>query len=144
MLCQQQESSEVILSSGMLRLLDIFLTILHLAVVLFNLFGWLPKATRKAHFVSIILTASSWLLLGIWFGAGYCPLTHWQWNVKAKLGERNLPENFIEYFAEKIANHDFETSLVSMLIIVFFSLAALLSVYVNFVLPKQKRKQTAN
>lgn len=144
MLCQQQVSSEVILPSGMLRLLDIFLTTLHLAVVLFNLFGWLPKATRKAHFVSIILTAASWFLLGIWFGAGYCPLTHWQWNVKAKLGERNLPENFIEYFAEKLTNHDFETSLVSMLIIVFFSLAALLSVYVNFVLPKQKRKQTAN
>jgi hypothetical protein len=141
LLCQQQVSLAVILSSGMLRLLDIFLTILHLAVVLFNLFGWLPKATRKTHLVSIILTAASWFLLGIWFGTGYCPLTHWQWNVKAKLGERNLPENFIEYFAEKLTNHDFETELVSTLIVVCFSVATLLSVYVNFVLPKRKRKQ---
>jgi hypothetical protein len=73
----------------MLLLLDLFLTLVHIAIVLFNLFGWIPKTTRKAHFISILLTAVSWFLLGIWFGMGYCPFTDWQWRVKEQLGERN-------------------------------------------------------
>src|SRR5215208_6230841 len=100
----------------MLYFLDILLTIVHLAIVVFNLFGWIPKATRKAHFISIILTAASWFLLGLWFGMGYCPFTDWQWDVKTRLGEQNLPANFIEYFAEKISGYDFSPKLVSNVI----------------------------
>ena len=124
----------------MLHLLDITLTILHLSIVAFNLFGWIPKATRKAHFISILVTAASWFILGIWYGMGYCPVTHWQWNVKAQLGETNLPSNFIEYIAEKITGHDFRSSLVSAAIAICFALAALLSVYVNFILPERIKK----
>jgi hypothetical protein len=122
----------------MLRFLDILLTIVHLSIVFFNLFGWIPRVTRGAHFVSIVLTAASWFLLGIWFGTGYCPFTDWQWDVKAKLGERNLPANFIEYYAEKVSGYDFDSSLVATLIAVFFALAALVSIYVNFILPRMK------
>ncbi|MCW3107811.1 MAG: hypothetical protein JWQ09_2317, partial [Segetibacter sp.] len=61
----------------------------------------MPK-TKKAHFISILLTAGSWFLLGIWFGWGYCPVTDWQWQVKEKLGEKGLPASFIEYYGEKI------------------------------------------
>ena len=125
----------------MLKLLDIFLSVIHLAIVFFNLFGWIPKRTRKAHFISILLTASSWFILGIWFGTGYCPFTDWQWNVKERLGERDLPPNFIEYFLEKIFGHDFSPGFVNTLIAVSFGAAALLSVYVNFILPAVKRKR---
>lgn len=116
----------------MLQFLDILLTIVHLAIVGFNLFGWIPIVTRKAHFLSILLTAASWLLLGIWFGIGYCPFTDWQWQIKEKLGESNLPSNFIEYFAEKISGRDFDAQLVNNLIIVCFVLAAVISIYLNF------------
>ena len=122
----------------MLPFLDVLLTIVHLAIVGFNLFGWIPRSTRKAHFISIVLTAASWFILGIWFGTGYCPFTDWQWWVKEKLGETNLPSNFIEYYAEKLAGRDIDTSLVSTAIAVGFSLAALLSIYVNFIRPKGK------
>jgi hypothetical protein len=116
----------------MLKLLDVVLTILHLVIILFNLFGWMFKSTRKLHLVSVMLTAASWFILGIWFGMGYCPLTDWQWNVKEKLGEQNLPSNFIEYFAEKISGTDFSAGLVNTSIGVCFGLAVLLSLYVNF------------
>jgi hypothetical protein len=122
----------------MLRILDILLSIVHLALVFFNLFGWIPKCTRKAHFIAVLITAASWLVLGLWFGIGYCPLTDWQWNVKEKLGERNLPPNFIEYFAEKLTGRSYDTSFVSQMITIFFALAAGLSLYVNFVLPRLK------
>lgn len=116
----------------MLQLLDIFLTIIHLAIVGFNLFGWMFRSTRKAHFISIILTAASWLILGIWFGIGYCPFTDWQWQVKRKLGETQLPGNFIEYFAEKIIGTNFDRELINNIITVCFVVVALLSVYLNF------------
>lgn len=126
---------------NMLRFLDVLLTIVHLGIVLFNLFGWIPRATRRAHFVSIVLTAASWFLLGLWFGMGYCPFTDWQWNVKARLGERDLPANFIEYFAERVTGYDFDSSFVSGVIAVCFALAALVSIYVNFVQPVIQRKR---
>jgi ABC-type multidrug transport system permease subunit len=116
----------------MLVFLDILLTIVHLAIVAFNLFAWIPRKTRKAHFISILLTAASWFLLGIWFGMGYCPVTEWQWNVKEKLGERNLPDSFIKYFADKFTGQDFDPGFINTVTAVCFAAAAVLSVYVNF------------
>ena len=120
----------------MLVFLDLLLTIVHLAIILFNLIGWIFLRTRRLHFVFIVLTAASWFILGIWFGMGYCPVTDWQWNVKEQLGERNLPSNFVEYFAEKITGYDFREQLVNTVIGVCFAAAALLSVYVNFIYKK--------
>lgn len=120
----------------MLQLLDVLLTILHLVIILFNLFGWMFRSTRKLHFISILLTAASWFILGIWFGMGYCPITDWQWKVKEKLGEHNLPSNFIEYFAEKISGTDISSQLIDLVIAVCFAFAAILSVYVNFIRKK--------
>ncbi len=124
----------------MLGLLDVLLTIVHIAIVLFNLFGWISRITRKAHFIVIVLTAASWFLLGIWYGIGYCPFTDWQWQVKEKLGERNLPNSFIQYIAEKIAGRNFDSGFVDAITAISFALAVLLSVYVNFILPKRRAK----
>jgi Protein of Unknown function (DUF2784) len=124
----------------MLQLADILLTIVHVSIILFNLFGWIPKYTRKAHLVSIALTAASWFILGLWYGTGYCPFTDWQWRVKTRLGEKNLPANFVEYFAEKITGRDFSSEFINTLIVVSFGAAVILSIYVNFVLPRIKRR----
>ena len=117
----------------MLQLLDILLTITHLAIIGFNLFGWIWPATRKAHFICILATAASWFILGIWFGMGYCPITDWQWQIKRKLGESNLPASFIKYYADKIAGKNFSSSFIDTITVVCFAVAALLSVYVNFI-----------
>jgi hypothetical protein len=119
----------------MLQLWDALLTLLHLSIIIFNLFGWIPKRTRIAHIVSISLTAASWFILGIWYGTGYCPITDWQWKVKTQLGESDLPGNFVEYYLEKITGHDFSSSLVNTIITVCFCLAVLMMAYVNFILP---------
>jgi hypothetical protein len=124
----------------MLYFLDILLTLVHLVIIGFNLFGWIPKATRKAHFICIVLTAASWFVLGIWFGMGYCPFTDWQWNIKEKLGERNLPASFIKYFADRLTGRDFDPGLVNTVTVTCFAVAAFLSVYVNFISPKKKKQ----
>ncbi|RYY07148.1 MAG: DUF2784 domain-containing protein [Sphingobacteriaceae bacterium] len=118
---------------------DFLFTVLHLTIIGFNLFGWIWKPARKLHLVLILLTAVSWFGLGFWFGLGYCPITDWQWQVKEKLGEHNLPNSFIKYYADQITGISVRASLIDVLTALSFFLAAALSVYVNF-FPKKDQK----
>lgn len=121
-----------------LPVLDFLLTILHLVIIGFNLLGWIWPATRRLHFISVLLTAGSWLLLGIWYGLGYCPITDWQWQIKEKLGEENLPNSFIKYYADKISGQDVSADFIDLATGICFALAAFLSVYVNFIKKNKK------
>jgi hypothetical protein len=123
----------------MLTFLDIFFTVAHLAFTGFNLTGWIWKKTRKVHLITLGLTIASWLILGIWYGWGYCFLTDWHWDVKEKLGEKNLPNSFIKYFADRIAGKDINPSLVDNITLGCLVFAVTASVYVNFLM-KKKRK----
>lgn len=96
----------------MLSILDILFTVLHVALMLFNLTGWIWKKTRRLHLVVLLATAASWGLLGIWYGWGYCPLTDWHWDVKAQLGEGNLPNSFVKYLADKLFSADFPSKII--------------------------------
>jgi hypothetical protein len=125
----------------MLLLADIFFTALHLAIIVFNLFGWMFKKTRKAHFFTILLTAGSWFILGIWFGIGYCPITDWQWQVKQKLGERNLPNSFIKYYGDKITGYTLDTAFIDVITLLAFILAACGAVYFNVFAGKRVRNK---
>ncbi len=79
-----------------LLLLDIFFYALHLVVTGFNLFGWIPKATRRVHRWCVGITAFCWIGAGLWVGnIGYCPLTDWHWQVKYARGAEYLPSSFI-------------------------------------------------
>lgn len=114
-----------------LQLLDLFFTLVHLAIIFFNLLGWIWPRTRKAHLVCVIATAASWFILGMWFGLGYCPITDWQWQIKEKLGEENLPSSFIKYFADKISGTNLDAALIDKLTAGIFALVFVLSVYLN-------------
>ena len=116
----------------MLEILDVVLFCLHIAIILFNLFGWIWKATRKFHLFVVGVTLFSWLILGIKFGFGYCFLTDWEWDIKHKLGEINLPASFIKYFLDTYTCIDFSARLVDLFTGVLFGLAITLTAYVNF------------
>jgi hypothetical protein len=119
-----------------LRILDLLLTLLHFVIIGFNLLGWIWKRTRKLHLIVVCATAACWFILGIWFGIGYCPITDWDWQIKEKLGEHNLPDSFIKYYADIIVGHSVSASLIDTLTAAGFFMAALLAVYFNFI---QKR-----
>ena len=122
-----------------LALLDVLLSILHLLIIGFNLFGWIFKATRRIHFWFTMLTLSCWTILGIWFGLGYCPITDWQWQVKEKLGEKNLPDSFIKYFVDKVTGANSNAEWIDILTLGFFLLAIAISIKLNFF---HKKKQS--
>ncbi len=78
------------------------------------------------------LTILSWFALGPWKGWGYCPITEWQWDIKEKLGETNLPNSFIKYFADKISGSDISPAIVDAVTLVSFLLVVVITVWVNF------------
>ena len=117
----------------MLKFLDIIFLWLHLIVTSFNLFGWIWKRTRKLHLIVLAATLFSWLVLGFKYGFGYCFLTDWQWEIKMKLGETNLPNSFIKYFFDKYTFLNLSAELVDLITIVSIVLVILIAVYLNFI-----------
>lgn len=115
----------------MLKLLDGLFTVLHLLIIGFNLLGWIWKETRIWHLVAVVITAASWFLLGIWYGWGYCLITDWQWQIKERLGETDLPASFIKYTLDQLTGRDHNASLIDTLTAVGFACAAGMAVYVN-------------
>ena len=85
-----------------MNLIDYLFDALHIFVICFNVFAWIPNKTRTLHFILINITACSWFVLGIWYGWGYCFLTDWHWSIKEQLGQDNLPGNYIAYLLEKL------------------------------------------
>ncbi|HZY39461.1 MAG TPA: DUF2784 domain-containing protein [Mucilaginibacter sp.] len=122
-----------------LKALDLFLTLLHFVIIGFNLLGWIWQPLRKVHLICVAITAGCWFIVGIWYGIGYCPITDWEWHVKTQLGETNLPNSFIKYYADKISGTSVSASLIDMSISVCFGAAMLLSVYFNFFAKRFKR-----
>ncbi len=110
-----------------LQILDFLLTIVHLLIIGFNLLGWIWRSTRKLHFNLMMATVFSWVVLGFWFGFGYCPVTDWQWKVKTKLGEQDLPNSFIKYFADKVTGMDISSTLIDWVTGLSFGLVVLVS-----------------
>jgi hypothetical protein len=75
---------------------------------------------------------ASWVILGIWFGWGYCPLTDWHWEVLRKMGENMLPNSYIAYILERLFGMEFKAETVDAFTLVFALLALIISIKVNF------------
>lgn len=116
---------------GIFKFLDIFFVVFHTILILFNLFGWVWKRTRRANLITLGLTGLSWFALGIFYGIGYCPLTDWHWNVLAKLGKTDLPNSYIAYLLNRSAGISMSEKLVDIFTMLFFIVALLLSVFLN-------------
>lgn len=115
----------------MLYFIDIALFILHISVIVFNLLGWVIPSWRKAHLGLIAITLFSWLVLGIWYGFGYCLLTDVAWDIKRQLGEKNLPGSFITYLANNIFGLAINPLTIDIITVVAFVPAVGLSIYFN-------------
>jgi len=95
------------------RILDLFFLVFHTSLILFNLFGWIWKRTRLWNLITLLLTASSWLFLGLITGSmGYCPLTDWHFNILESLGKSGLPVSYVKYLADRITGLDFNETVI--------------------------------
>lgn len=115
----------------MLRSYEILIAVVHGAITLFNLFGWIPRRTRRVHLFVILATLASWSLLGIFFGFGYCPFTDWQWDLKRRLGETGLPSSYVEYYLEILTGTDLSPATVDAFVLGGALLALGMSLILN-------------
>lgn len=126
----------------MLIAIDIFFTTFHTCLVLFNLFGWIWKRTRLINLVTILLTGGSWIVLGLFYGFGYCPLTDWHFNVLQRLGHANLPNSYISFLITRLTGLEIRQSLVDSVTYWGLLSSLAISVFLNIRdLIKKKRSQ---
>ncbi len=111
--------------------LNYFFFIFHTIFTLFNIFGWIFKKTRIIHLITIILTALSWYVLGIWYGWGYCFCTDWHFQVREKLGYIDPSSSYIHFLILKISGINFNENLIIIITFLVFIICFVLSVFLN-------------
>ena len=117
---------------SILQFLDVLMYTIHVVVISINTFGWIFRRTRKIHLVVVLTTAFSWLVLGLWFGFGYCFLTDWEWDIKRQLGEISLPPSFIHYMINNSLNLSIDAGVLDLLTGLVFAVALVMSVVLNY------------
>lgn len=115
----------------MYEFLDIFFFVFHTCLILFNLFGWIWKATRTLNLITLSATAFSWVVLGIWYGFGYCPCTDWHWMVRRELGYADMPNSYIKFLIDELTGLQFAAYTVDLWTGILFFSAFVISIYVN-------------
>ena len=113
------------------QFLNIFFFVFHTVWTLFNVVGWLFPATRKWHLLTLLLTALSWFVLGIWFGWGYCVCTDWHWQVRNNLGYNDESHSYIHFLILKLTGIHLSPTLVDNATLVIFIIAVIMSVWLN-------------
>lgn len=121
------------MESLLLRMADQAFLWFHAALVLFNLFGWTWAPLRKAHLISLALTAGSWFVLGLFYGIGYCPLTDWHFDVLRRLGVRDLPRSYITYLIGRTTGLAPDPALVELATAIGFFAAVAAAIVVQVV-----------
>ncbi|MFW6129296.1 MAG: DUF2784 family protein [Candidatus Aminicenantaceae bacterium] len=120
--------------------LNVFFFVFHSSLIVFNLFGWIWKKTRKANLVVILLTAFSWFFLGIWYGYGYCPSTDWHWQVRMKLGYFYMPDSYTKFLVDSFTGWDVKAEVIDIFTLILLILALAASIYTNIRDWKRKQK----
>ena len=113
----------------MTGIFDLLLDVIHLSVITINCFFWIvPGTPRKIFNLVFSLTVISWLILGYWYGLGYCFLTDIHWEIKRSLGE-NLPPSYIHYILENWFNIQWDRKTVDWIVASIF--VTLFVIYVH-------------
>jgi len=113
------------------QLLNIFFFVFHTLLTLFNITGWLFRTTRKWNLITLLLTAFSWFVLGIWYGWGYCLCTDWHWQVREQLGYHDEQNSYIQFLLVKLTGINFNSNLVDTATLIIFLLSLTLSIWLN-------------
>jgi len=116
----------------MYEFLNIFFFVFHSCLILFNLFGWIWNRTRKLNLFTLSATAFSWIVLGIWYGFGYCPCTHWHWLVRREMGLLDMPNSYIKFLIDELIGIEFSASTVDLWTGILFFAAFSISIYLNW------------
>lgn len=114
-----------------LQFLNFFFFFFHTSLMLFNCTGWVWKKTRRWNFITLLLTAFSWFVLGIWYGWGYCLCTDWHWDIREKLGYYDQSISYVHFLILKLTGINFDPKLVDKVTFSVFFISIILSLWLN-------------
>ncbi len=107
----------------MLNLLDWAFHFFHLTVIIINLTFWIFPRTLRIAQITQLLTLLSWFGFGMFYGFGYCFLTDWQWQLKERMGEKELPMSYIKLVLDRTTGQDWNPELIDRATLVALLLA---------------------
>jgi len=123
-----------------LSFLNIFFFVFHTALTLFNMTGWIFPRTRKWHRITLLATAFSWFVLGIWFGWGYCACTDWHWQVREAMGFNDRSNSYIHFLILKLTGADLDPDLVEKATLAIF-IGCVVAAAVVYIRDRRKKKR---
>ena len=123
------------------QILNYFFFTFHSFFTVFNITGWIFPVTRKWNLVTLLATAFSWFVLGIWYGWGYCFCTHWHWNVRDHLGYHDQRGSYIHFLLLKLTGINFNQQLVEYFTLIVFLVSLTLSMWLNIRDWKKKKNK---
>jgi hypothetical protein len=129
----------------MLAFLNIFFIVFHTLFLLFNVFGWIWKKTRKWNLVCLLLTAFSWFVIGFWHGWGYCICTDWHWQVREQMGILDRSDSYTHFLLYQLTGINADQILINNLTAIAFFACFFLSIVFNlrdFFVYRKKNKTT--
>lgn len=86
----------------MLDVLNILFFVTHNALIAFNLVGWIWPRMRTLHLLTVGATLFSWIVMGAWFGWGYCLCADWHFEIRKKLGIHGGESSYTEMLLNQI------------------------------------------
>lgn len=116
----------------LLKILDVAFFVFHTLLVLFNLFGWINKKTRRWQLATLLVTALSWFAMGLWKGIGYCICTDWHFQVRHALGYHDQSPTYIHLLVKLLTGANLDPKLVQTVTAIGFIFCVIASLAVNF------------
>lgn len=113
------------------RCLNALFHVLHIAIILFVMLGWLVPQWLMMHLVLTMLTLGSWFILGHWFGHGYCPVSSWHWRLKGALGDGRPEGTYIHLLLQRLSGRALQSAAVDRFVVVVTLLIAGISIALN-------------
>lgn len=108
-----------------------FFWVFHTLLIGFNLFGWLWKPTRKWNLITLALTCFSWLVMGYWYGVGYCICTDWHFQIRAQLGIIDHADTYIQLMGQKLTGATIPTSILNPIAGALLCVSVVGSIWLN-------------
>ena len=116
----------------MLQFLDVGFFVVHSAIVVFNVTGWMFARTRRANLVLLLLTLASWVLMGAVYGIGYCVCADWHFRVRHALGYQDQGDTYIGFVVWKLTGYLPPSGVVKSICGIVFAICLAMSLFLNW------------
>jgi hypothetical protein len=123
----------------MLAIANILFYLGHTALIAFNVFGWIPKRTRRWNLATLLLTLTSWAIMGLWYGMGYCICTDLHWQVRRAMGIDETADSYLVLLIRNLSGWNPPVALVNSVAGCVLAVSLVCSVWVNV---KDMRRRT--